>query len=134
MRGRVVLDASALLKMVLEEGDSDAFRTWYVQAVSDGVRFQAPANLYAEVGRVIQREFADLDAAAKRRLHGDLIAGLEFLDVAGEGDRDWGCAERLEFFDALYLSAAQAADGLCTFDDRMAAEASGAGVPLYGPG
>lgn len=125
-----VVDASVLLKLVLEEDDSPAWRTWYQNAILTGDRLVAPANLYAETGRVVQRRFAELTEDERRIVHGDLTADIALLDPSL--DDDWDAARDLEFFDALYLGAAQGRT-LVTADARMAREARARGIRVVEP-
>ena len=125
-----VVDASVLLKLVLEEDDSPAWRAWYERAILGGDRLVAPANLYAETGRVVQRRFPELSDEERRVVHGDLTADVALLDPSP--DDDWDAARDLEFFDALYLSAAQGRS-LVTADARMARAARTRGVRVVEP-
>ncbi len=126
-RTEVVVDASILLKLVLEEADSPACLLWYERAIKADHRLMAPANLYAETGRVVQRRFPELTDGERQLVHEDIVAGIEFLPPNKEAD--WGAAQHLEFFDALYLAAAQGRS-LATADKRMAKAASALGIPL----
>lgn len=125
-----VVDASVLLKLVLEEDDSGAWRDWYQRAVLSGERLVAPVNLYAETGRVVQRRFPELTDAERSVLHSDLTADVTLLKPTP--DDDWDAARDLEFFDALYLAAAQGRS-LVTADARMARAARARGVRVAEP-
>lgn len=125
-----VVDASVLLKLVLEEDDSAAWRAWYQEAVLGGERLVAPANLYAETGRLVQRRFPELTDGERSVLHSDLTADVTLLKPTPEDD--WDAARDLEFFDALYLSAARGRS-LVTADARMARAARARGVRLTTP-
>lgn len=125
-----VVDASVLLKLVLEEEGSPAWRAWYEQAALGNERFVAPANLYAETGRVVQRRFPELTDDERRILHADLTTGVHLLPPTP--DDDWAAARSLEFFDALYVAAASGRR-LATADGRMAKAARARGVHLVEP-
>lgn len=133
MSRSVVVDASALLKLVLEEHGVDAAEQWFHEAWLAGDELVAPAHLHAEVGRVVQREMADLPPEKRAEAHAALLGYVDLLDARPGDAKDWECAEALEFFDALYVAAATRADGLCTCDARMAKAAAAFGVPVVDP-
>ncbi len=123
----VVVDASILLKLVLEEPDTPACLLWYEMAIEARTRFMAPASLYAETGRVVQRRFPELTPEERQLIHSDLLADIELLPP--QKDADWHAARHLEFFDALYVAAAKGRS-LVTADARMAKAAQALGVAL----
>ncbi len=125
------LDASAFVKLVLAEPESDALReelaSWAVVVSADLLRTEAPRAC----GRLGPR------FAARAR---ELLAGLalvpldgELLDAAAEAG-----GPGLRSLDAIYLAAAlRVRDELGAFlvyDERLAQAARAAGLPVAHPG
>lgn len=133
MARRVVVDASAVLKLVLEEPGTETTRAWFERHWIAGTEFLAPATLHAEVGRVLQREYPTKEPAELQRAHADVLGSVGFIQPDVERPEPWIAAQHLEFFDALYVAAAMDADGLCTCDGRMAKAAASFDVPVVDP-
>lgn len=123
------VDASALTKLVLEEPDSVAMRGWYVE--NEHV-------LCSRIGIVETRR------AVGRHLHDpahlDLILRsvevVEFdVDIAREAAAVG--PPSLKSLDAIHLASAvrlgAVVDAFVTYDDRLAAAARAAGLPVVRP-
>jgi|ERR1041385_6931375 predicted nucleic acid-binding protein len=122
-----VLDASALLKLVLDEPGSPAFRSWYAERA--GEEFVAPALLFTEVGRSLQRARLAAHGDAKPRMHALLLGNVRLeadFAAAGAVERVWAAlaASELTFMDAQYLALAQARKAPLVTADRGLAEAA----------
>lgn len=130
-------DASALVKLVRDEPESDALRSFL--ADSDLISCEL---VLTEVPRAIRRA-ADLD----RRLHLDvlMVRAGELVDAIGLQSVDralllaaGALAEpALRALDAIHVAAAvdlAPLDGFLTYDERQAAAARLAGLRTLSPG
>lgn len=133
MSRSVVVDASALLKLALDEPGAEATERWFHEAWTGGTELVAPPHLHAEVGRVLQRETTDLSPAEQAGLHAAMLDYVGLLEAHAGDVQEWLCADCLEFFDAAYVAAAMSVDGLCTCDQRMAAAAASFDIPVVDP-
>lgn len=123
-----VLDASALLKLVLDAEGHASFRTWFREQVRSRAELAAPHLLWHEAGSVLQREFADLDPADRATMHADLVRAVQLLDVPAEAAFQHG-DDGLTFYHGAYLALAEArADTLVTGDGALATLAEARGV------
>ena len=121
-----VLDAGFLVKRLLAEPDSRRVRAWFNANVA--TRFVGPSLLFAESGRVLQKALAPFPPTRLKALHSRLLAGIPLY---APHERVWEATEGLTFYDAHYLSLAEALGAtLATTDDRLAAAARKGGVPL----
>jgi len=126
------IDASAALKLLAEESHSRAFAAFYDEsAVSSWV---SSALLRIEVIRAVSRVMpAALPDARALLLAFDYVSiDDEVVDAAmNEPDR------MLRSLDAIHLATARVLgpdlDGLATYDDRLAAAAKDAGIPVIDP-
>ena len=124
-----VLDASALVKLVLDETGSAEFRAWYREHASD--RLLGPYLLWSEVARAIQKERAGLDAAEAAELHRLLVANVEFHAVTEP--ELWAATAGLTVYDAHYLALAKAKGvALVTADEAIKKAAKQVGVGVVG--
>lgn len=122
------VDASALVKLIVDEQDSSAMRRWYVE--NERV-------VSSRVGLVEARR------AANRRDHdaAHLDAILETFEVfefdIDIGDRAAAAGPTsLTTLDAIHLATALAIPGLgafVTYDDRLAEAARAVGLPVVRP-
>lgn len=123
------VDASALTKLVLEEPDSVALRGWYVE--NEHV-------LCSRIGIVETRR------AVRRHLHDpahlDLILrSLGVVEFDADIAREAAAVEpiSLKSLDAIHLASAvrlgAVVDAFVTYDDRLAAAARAAGLPVVRP-
>lgn len=130
-------DASALVKGILEEKESDALRDYFQQG--DVVSCELALT---EVPRALQRVASEDDSLSLRSLlrqASELIDGmaLQPLDsglLVGAGALD---EPSLRGLDAIHLVAALTLypiDAFVTYDKRQAAAARLAGLPTVAPG
>ncbi|MCA1819746.1 MAG: type II toxin-antitoxin system VapC family toxin [Halobacteriales archaeon] len=120
-----VLDASALVKMALEQTGTAAFRDWYVLHAAEPK--VAPQLLWSEVGRALQKDLRRADASVLAETHRRLLAGIDLRPVAES--LAWRHAHNLTFYDAQYVALAETEEAtLVTCDRKMAAAATSAGV------
>lgn len=118
-----VLDASALVKRVINEPDSPLVRAWFDRHAN--ASFIGPYLLFAETGRTIQKKVA---AQAQRETHTRLISGVHLIDVdLGV----WDDVEGVTFSDAHYLHLARRLGfPLVTADKRLIAAAQRRKIPI----
>ncbi len=123
------LDASALVKLVVEEAESVALNRWYIEAQ----RLVTSRIGVVETMRAASRRPCD-------SLHRDrIMSDVEVLEldppVAGVAARlEPPCLRTL---DAIHLATALALvpelDAFVTYDDRLAEAARGLGLPVVRP-
>lgn len=125
------IDTSALVKLVVEEAESDALRAWLAAADRAPISSDLART---EVVRAARRAAPELALEAREVLSAiDLIALTPWtFDEAGRLDPDV-----LRTLDALHLAAAldlgDDLEGLVTYDERMAAAARANGIPVVAP-
>jgi predicted nucleic acid-binding protein len=126
------IDTSAALKLLAEESHSRSFATFYDR--SAGASWVSSALLRIEVTRAVARVMpAALPDARNLLLAFDYVSiDDEVVDAAmNEPDR------MLRSLDAIHLATARVLgpdlDGLATYDDRLAAAAKDAGIPVVDP-
>jgi predicted nucleic acid-binding protein len=120
-----VLDASALVKLVVDQTGSDAVRQWYI-AHAPEPKF-GPYLLWSEAGRVLQKERGTLSPGELASTHRDLLATIDLRPVPEA--LAWKHARSLTFYDAHYVALAEGEGAtLVTCDRKMAAAAKDAGV------
>jgi predicted nucleic acid-binding protein len=126
------IDSSALVKLVIEEPESAALRSFLDTAEATG----ASALVFAEVPRASLRH--DPEAGDRTQVVlGSLttIVGVDrqLLDVAAALP-----PASLRSLDAIHLAAAQRfgdrLQGMITYDDRLAGAASAHGMEVVSPG
>lgn len=125
-----VLDASALLKLVLDDEGHEAFRLWFSEQVRTRAELAAPHLLAYETGSVLQRVFADLPPEDRWTMHGDLLRAIRLVEVPVEAAFRHADAG-LTFYDAAYLALAEARGDVLVTGDRAVrelAEARGVAV------
>lgn len=126
------IDTSAALKLLAEESHSRAFAAFYDD--SAGASWVSSTLLRIEVIRAVSRVMpAALPDARALLLAFDYVSiDDEVVDAAmNEPDR------MLRSLDAIHLATARVLgpdlDGLATYDDRLAAAAKDAGIPVIDP-
>jgi uncharacterized protein len=126
------IDTSAALKLLAEESHSRAFAAFYDE--SAGASWVSSALLRIEIIRAVSRVMpAALPDARALLLAFDYVSiDDEVVDAAmNEPDR------MLRSLDAIHLATARVLgpdlDGLATYDDRLAAAAKDAGIPVIDP-
>lgn len=131
-----VLDASAAAKLFLDEPESAAFRSWYLQEVGGGATFAAPSLLSYEIAHLLARNLkppAGARAAewlAER--HEEVLSGIAIDEGAARRVFSWTGA--LTGYDASYLAVAVATRAaLVTYDDALLKEARKEGVRTHSP-
>ena len=125
------LDASALVKLILAEAESEAFRAYLV---GRGDRWSCTL-VRTEIPLAAARLGPDFAAAGRRLLRRLRLIELDrtLLDAAGtlgEG--------RLRTLDAIHVAAARTLgdelEALVTYDRRMQEAARAMGLPVTAPG
>lgn len=118
----LVIDASALVKLVVLEPDSAA----YMAMVPEGVRLSAPAHALAETGEVISRKMRagfveDRQLAlivSQLKDEVELIPLIDLLDAAIRIALEVGAS----VYDCLYIAAADRLKSLLLTADRRLVE------------
>jgi hypothetical protein len=122
------LDASAIVKLVVDEHESPGLLVWY-----------------REVDRAVTSRIGVIETrrAIRRRDHDEarlaaVIDGLEVFEVDEEIDQRAGAIAPLSLrtLDAIHLATALAIPGLgsfVTYDDRLADAAQNVGLPVVRP-
>ena len=125
------VDTSAFLKLVVEEADSTALRTW----AESGDRDLFSCDLLrTEALRTARRHSTDALREARDRL--DAVTIIEVSTAICERAADLDPAI-LRSLDALHLAAALSIgpelEGVLTYDDRLAAAGALHGVAVIAP-
>jgi len=126
----IYVDSSALVKLVVEEPESDPLRTLLAR---DPRQF-ASAIVEVEVVRAVRRVAPELVSEARR-----VVTQLDVIE-AGEVVRARAALLdplTLRSLDAIHLAtaleAADELDGLITYDSRLAAAAETFGIAVFAP-
>lgn len=126
MNGRVVVDASLVIKWVVSEPDSGAARSLARTWARDGITPVAPYLMPVEVSNALHRRVVrgELTVAAAARLLETLLAsGIELLEPLRLHSRAIELAGRLEqggTYDSHYLALAETLGcDLWTADERF---------------
>lgn len=123
------LDASAIVKLVVEEAESATLETW----LEGREALVSCALVRTEVVRAVATRGSEAVLRARRLLNRlDLIViDDELLDLAAE------LSEPLRSLDAIHVAAAMELggqlDALITYDARMASAAEALGLPVAAP-
>ena len=126
---QVYFDASALVKLVIQEAESPALESWLGQRI-----IVSCALARTKVVRAVADRGRDGILRARRLLDRiDLIQlDDELLDLAAQLDA------LLRSLDAIHVAAVlelgDALEALVTYDARVAAAATALGVPVASPG
>lgn len=130
-----VLDASAVLKLVLDEPGSEAFRGWYGSCLDASHRFVAPGLLPYELASAL---WAGVGAEHRqgerwtRDVVRDLLVAIDLDTDAWARIDPWH--DRLTSYDAAYLALAVAHDAtLVTYDGHLS-EVAREEVQVLSPG
>lgn len=131
-KGAVYVDASALVKLIITEAESDALREF----LGDGPTLYSSRIAAVEVRRAVGRQ---TERDARQQLDA-LLATVQFVEL----DERMAVAAAaapppsLRSLDAIHLAAAMSiSEGLravIAYDTRLAAAARGAGLDVRSPG
>lgn len=126
------IDTSAALKLLAEESHSHAFAAFYDK--SAGASWVSSALLRIEVIRAVSRVMpAALPEARALLLAFDYVSIDDEVVEAAMNEPD----RMLRSLDAIHLATARVLgpdlDGLATYDDRLAAAAKDAAIPVIDP-
>ena len=135
--GLVYLDTSALVKIVIDEEESAALRSWYAErrerlsSVVTGVELRRAAR---RVLPMTSRGRSDLERETEV-----LLNGLQLLELDAEVATRAARLEppALRSLDAIQLATALSLDELdyfVTYDERLAEAARAAGLAVASPG
>lgn len=125
-------DTSALVKLVVDEPETDALRSWIEQEAVAGVSSDLART---ELVRAVRRVDSGRAVLARAVLHAIGLVALDAatLDAAGRLD-----PASLRSLHALHLaSALSLGDELAafvTYDSRLAEAAANCGLPVVAPG
>lgn len=124
------LDTSAALKLLIRESHTHPFRRFY-QEHADAA-WVSSALLRMELLRTVQRTVPEIAAEARELLTAVVLVAIDDQIIEA------AIAEpMLRSLDAIHLATARILagdlDGLATYDDRLAAAATGAGVAVVSP-
>jgi predicted nucleic acid-binding protein len=122
----LIIDASALVKLIVREPDSATF----MAMVPDGVRLTAPAHLLAETGEVISRKMraGHVDERQLALIVRQLDTDVEMIPLIDLFDSAIRIALEVSasVYDCLYVAAAtQRECQLLTADRRLVDRLSG---------
>jgi predicted nucleic acid-binding protein len=131
-----VIDASAILKIILDEEHSSTFQKWYQEQLRQGAVFSAPGILPYEMAHALWRRVPASRQNGPhwtRNLIRDLLMPIDLdHDAWARVDRWRG---HMSAYDAAYLSLAELRDDLLvTYDQVMKSMANAAGVTAISPG
>lgn len=122
-------DASALVKLIVREPDSDALHRWYV----DAERLITSRAGIVETERASRRRPHDVE---QRML---VLRDVEVIEVNAEIGHVAAAVEppTVRTLDAIHIASALALgpelEAFVTYDDRLADAARGAGLPVVRP-
>lgn len=123
-------DTSALVKLVLEEPEAAALRS-YLARVGPVVTSAITAT---ELVRAVRRVNPDLEAAANAVIDALTVASLEVGILAAAGTL---APPQMRTLDAIHVATALGLgddiEAVVTYDARMAAAARGAGLRVEAP-
>lgn len=127
------IDTSALLKRAVIESESSAVRSLLRRSHDAGDLLTASSLAWLEVWRALRRAGrANAEASWKRALSG--VAEFPLSEAVLVRARRVG-GDELRSLDAIHLASALAvgADSLLTYDSRLAASATDAGISVLSP-
>jgi len=139
----VYCDTSALLKVVVEEADSESVLRWLSDADQAACSCIGLVEGYAALGRRRGEGHLTAEAAAAAvDLFRDTWRSIAVVDLDAESAASLALTHALRSLDAVHLAAAlslaeQLAPlpvALATFDRRLAKAASGAGLAVWPEG
>jgi uncharacterized protein len=123
------LDASAIVKLVVQEPESDALHRWYVEAT------QLVTSRVGVIETLRASARRDHDPKHRARIISDLKI-LEVTPAIGAVAATLG-SHLLRTLDAIHVATALALlpdlDAFVTYDDRMAEAARSLGLPVVRP-
>ncbi|MDH3683246.1 MAG: type II toxin-antitoxin system VapC family toxin [Acidimicrobiia bacterium] len=125
------IDTSALVKLVVAEAETEAFRSWLAQ----GQRQPVACDLVrTELLRAVRRAAPDRLVRAR-----EVLDALALTDVRTAVFEEAGRLQPVELrsLDALHLAAAldlgDDLEAIVTYDERLAAAAEANGIPAISP-
>ncbi len=124
------VDASALVKLIVAEAESDAMYRWYVEAE----RTVTSRLGLVEVRRAVARSSDEVDPVVVESVLGS-VAVVE-VDAAIATEASALRPAALRTLDAIHLATALhigEVEAFVTYDDRLAGAARGLGLPVVRP-
>jgi len=136
--GLIYLDASALVKVVVEEKESSALRAW----IATGPDRLSSVVTAVELRRAARRVAAGVSEVIARELEREtevLLRGVQLLTLDEQIAQQAATLEppTLRSIDAIHLATALSVDDLShfvTYDARLAEAAARAGLVVAMPG
>ncbi|HEX6578131.1 MAG TPA: type II toxin-antitoxin system VapC family toxin [Jiangellaceae bacterium] len=132
MTGSLVLDASALIALLVDAGGNG---DWVANTVGSA-QIAAPELALFETADVLRRQQlrGDLEPVEATLAHNDLLAlPLQLWPYAVISDRAWELRGSMTIFDASYMALAEFLDAsVLTLDGRLAG-ANGQRCPVLTP-
>ena len=126
-----VVDASAVLKLALDEPASGSMRAWFGRELSSGARMTAPDLLPYEVCHGLARVAPPEIRRMMKEVLGRLVDEIRLESAASLAVPH---VDSLSAYDASYVGLALAtASTLVTYDGKMAQVAREAGVKVVAP-
>ncbi len=125
------IDTSALVKLVVAEAETEAFRSWLAQEPRGPV---ACDLVRTELLRVVRRVAPDRVVRAR-----EVLDALTLIEVPTAAFEEAGRLQppELHALDALHLAAAldlgDDLEGIVTYDQRLALAAESNGMPAISP-
>lgn len=125
------IDTSALVKLVVDEANSDALRAWAIEHNDALVSCDLTRT---ELQRAVRRTHPDLAVVARQTLDAIALLTLTAADFDNAGRIG---PDDLRSLDAIHLAAALSLgddlESLVTYDDRLAAAAERNGIAVVTP-
>jgi predicted nucleic acid-binding protein len=135
----IILDASALIKLVVREENTDRVRALVSRAISNGDVMAAPEIAFPESLNGLWRHVALLKDVKRKELP-DRLAMLDFIwsrmlclnsTKLAQKALDVGIDNTLSIYDALYVTASLVNNApLLTFDGSIIKKAAKLGIEL----
>lgn len=134
---RCVLDASAVIPLVLDEGETREIRGLYRELLHGESQLFAPELLYAECANVLWKyvRWRGLSPIRSQRLLDEIrefVVQLSDLRTVSAAALHFGCETNMTPYDACYaVVAMQNKASLITADERFASQLKGSSVEVF---
>lgn len=130
----IVLDASALAKVFLDEDESPAFRTFLEDAIEEEQDLVAPRLIAYELGNIITAQFPEADRRRREQTLKDTLTLVREVQLDDPGQVFRFVEETESYYDAVYLWVTRREEAsLVTYDNILRKAAETHDVPLLRP-